>query len=79
MVAVMGDVFALEYNFRVPLYFEGRAVRTRGWLYVTMDPSCCWSVRYFLFYSFSYWCVFFLPSPWCGVVGCWWSFCVLWC
>jgi hypothetical protein len=36
MVAVMGDVFALGYNFHVPLYFEGQAVRTRGWLYVTM-------------------------------------------
>jgi hypothetical protein len=36
MVAVMGDVFALGYNFHVPLYFEGQAVRTHGWLYVTM-------------------------------------------
>jgi hypothetical protein len=35
MVAVMGDVFALEYNFHVPLYFNGQAVRTRGWLYVS--------------------------------------------
>jgi hypothetical protein len=28
MVAVMGDVFSLEYNCHVPLYFEGQAVRT---------------------------------------------------
>jgi hypothetical protein len=30
MAVVMGDVIALEYNFHVPLYFEGQAVRTRG-------------------------------------------------
>jgi hypothetical protein len=27
----MGNVIALEYNFHVPLYFEGQAVRMRGW------------------------------------------------
>jgi hypothetical protein len=31
MVVVMGDDIALEYNLLVPLYFEGQAVRTRGW------------------------------------------------
>jgi hypothetical protein len=36
MVAVMGNVFALEYNFHVLLYFEGHSVRTHGRLYVTM-------------------------------------------
>jgi hypothetical protein len=31
MVVVMGDAIALEYNFDVPLFFEGQAVRTPGW------------------------------------------------
>jgi hypothetical protein len=35
MVAVMGDVFALDYKFHVPLYSEGQAVRTCGWLRAT--------------------------------------------
>jgi apolipoprotein N-acyltransferase len=36
MVAVVGDVLALEYNLHVPLYFKGQAVRMRGWLYAPM-------------------------------------------
>jgi hypothetical protein len=28
MVAVMGDVFALVYNFHAPLYFKGQTVRS---------------------------------------------------
>jgi hypothetical protein len=88
MVAGMGDVFALEYNFHVPLYFEGQAVRTRGWLYVTMFfflLLVCWLFFILWFFSYSgffYWrvCSSF-AMVWCGVVclGCWWSLCMLWC
>jgi hypothetical protein len=35
MVAVVGNVFSLEYKCHVPLRFEGQAVRTCGWLYAT--------------------------------------------
>jgi hypothetical protein len=88
MVAVMGDVFALEYNFHVPLYFEGQAVRTRGWMYVTMFFFFCWSVGYFSFCGFSLTLVFsigvylfFLRRGvvWCGVSRLLVEFFVLWC
>jgi hypothetical protein len=48
MVAVMGDVFSLEYNCHVPLRFEGQVVRMCGWLYAPtfFQSSCCWSVGY---------------------------------
>jgi hypothetical protein len=63
MVAVMGDVFALAYNFHVPLYFEGQSDRTHGWLYVTIISrflsSSCWSVGYFLFCGFSFPLIFY--------------------
>jgi hypothetical protein len=56
MVAIMGDVFAFEYNFHVPLYFEGQVVHMRGWLYVTMFfflLLVCWLflILWFIAYS----------------------------
>jgi hypothetical protein len=46
MIVVMGDVFSLEYNCHVPLFFEGQAVPTCGWLYATKISVFLHAVAY---------------------------------
>jgi hypothetical protein len=84
MVAVMGDVFALVYNFHVPLSLKAKLSVQWGWLLYNLGlyllacwPDGCGVMFYSGLFSVCVYLLFLGRGVVC--VCCWWSFCVFRC